>query len=71
MAARTNFTTAEVRRVGEQIGIDWASALSMLSISGDASRSGAGGRQRSSLPGVVGQQGDLEAVVELELLEHP
>ncbi len=26
MAARTNFTTAEARRVGEQIGIDWASA---------------------------------------------
>jgi len=26
MAARTNFTTEEARRVGEQIGIDWASA---------------------------------------------
>jgi hypothetical protein len=26
MPARTNFTTAEARRVGEQIGIDWASA---------------------------------------------
>ena len=26
MAARTNFTTAEARRVGGQIGIDWESA---------------------------------------------
>ena len=26
MAGRTNFTIAEARRVGEQIGIDWASA---------------------------------------------
>jgi len=26
VAARTNFTTEEARRVGEQIGIDWASA---------------------------------------------
>jgi hypothetical protein len=26
---------------------------------------------RSSLPGVVGEQGDLDAVIELELLEHP
>ena len=24
MAARTNFTTEEARRVGEQIGIDWS-----------------------------------------------
>ncbi len=27
MAPRTNFATEEARRVGEQIGIDWASAL--------------------------------------------
>jgi hypothetical protein len=26
MPQRTNFTTEEARRVGEQIGIDWASA---------------------------------------------
>jgi hypothetical protein len=26
MAIRTNFTTADARRVGEQIGIDWESA---------------------------------------------
>jgi hypothetical protein len=26
MAARTNFTTEEAREVGEQLGIDWASA---------------------------------------------
>ena len=26
MAARTNFTTEEARQVGEQLGIDWASA---------------------------------------------
>lgn len=26
MSARTNFTAEEARRVGEQIGIDWASA---------------------------------------------
>ena len=26
MSARTNFTTEEARRIGEQIGIDWSSA---------------------------------------------
>src|SRR5438034_607336 len=39
MAPRTNFTTEEARRVGEQIGIDWSSAPSVSSSSGKAWRS--------------------------------
>jgi hypothetical protein len=70
MAARKNFTTAAVRRVGKQIGIDWASAPFDAEHFRRPIEVRRWRAQRSSLPGVVGQEADLEAVVELELHEH-
>jgi hypothetical protein len=44
----------------------WSGDSGALSVSEQASTRSL----RSSLPGVVGEQGDLDAVVELEPLEH-